>query len=122
MSVLLPAIVLYSRNMERTVKFYNRLGFQFKVEKHGEGPRHYACECGGIILELYPRSGQVGETSRMRAMDCRIVVPVESLQVTLKTVSRLSKVVLSPREDGAYYTALIEDPDGRHVLLREKQG
>ena len=37
------AIVLYSPDMEKLVKFYSRLGFQFKKEKHGSEHEHLDC-------------------------------------------------------------------------------
>lgn len=51
----LKTLVLYSPRMEVVRDFYNRLGVNFKEEKHGQGPKHYAGMLrGNIVLEIYP--------------------------------------------------------------------
>src|SRR3989344_2134514 len=52
----LTGMVLHSPNLERMVSFYQGiLGAEFKEEKHGDGPLHYACEYGkNELLEIYP--------------------------------------------------------------------
>lgn len=122
MYTISPAIALYSPNMEKVVKFYSRLGLEFKKGKHDQGPEHYACEFGGLTLEIYPRLSRVSEPDRLRAMDYRIILPVENMTESLRSVSRLSKKLVSPRKTDLGMSALVEDPDGRHVLLIEYQG
>ena len=121
MRKITPAIVLYSPDMEKLVKFYSRLGFQFKKEKHGSGPEHFACGFDGMAIEIYPRSGRVSDTDRLRAMDYRMVIPVEDMTEALRCVSRLSKKLVSSKKTEIGMSALIEDPDGRYVLLIEHQ-
>lgn len=121
MSVLSPAIVFYSSDMEEVVHFYRLLGVIFEKEKHDDGPIHYACGLGGLTIEIYPRKGRVPHSDRLRAIDYRIVLPVENLEATLKSIRHLIEELVSPRETIKGKSTLITDPDGRHILLIEKQ-
>jgi hypothetical protein len=48
-------IILDCWNIEITKDFYEKAGFQFVKEKHGDGPEHYATQLeGGFVFELYP--------------------------------------------------------------------
>ncbi len=46
--------VIRTGDMEGTRRFYEALGLAFVEEQHGDGPRHYACERNGCVLEIYP--------------------------------------------------------------------
>ena len=50
--VLLSLIVLRSADAARTRRFYESLGLHFSVEQHEKGVLHYACEMGGLVLEM----------------------------------------------------------------------
>jgi hypothetical protein len=50
----LNLIVLYTTDLVGAVRFYEMLGLTFTRHRHGNGPEHYACESGPIVLELYP--------------------------------------------------------------------
>ena len=51
---MLSLIVLRSADAARTRRFYETLGLHFAVEQHEKGVLHYACEVGGLVLEIYP--------------------------------------------------------------------
>ena len=53
-STRLRTLVLRCQDIDRTQIFYSALGLQFEFEQHGNGPGHYSCDLGGIVLELYP--------------------------------------------------------------------
>jgi len=40
------------------LKFFTALGLVFESEQHGRGPKHYACQRGGQVFELYPAPKQ----------------------------------------------------------------
>jgi hypothetical protein len=42
-SLVLSLVVIRSANLERAKAFYSLLGVQLQVEKHGNGPKHRAC-------------------------------------------------------------------------------
>lgn len=51
----LNLIVLYCKDLEKSINFYAMLGLTFIKEQHGNGIVHYSCDVNGIILELYPK-------------------------------------------------------------------
>lgn len=51
----MSVLVLRNEDKEKLLEFFQGLGLQFVIEKHGDGPEHYACEYNGYVLELYPR-------------------------------------------------------------------
>jgi lactoylglutathione lyase len=57
-------VVLRCADIERSRVFYEALGFQLVAEQHGTGAKHYACDVGGVTLELYPSAGK--STSGLR--------------------------------------------------------
>ena len=50
----LSLVVLRCRDLEASRAFYELLELSFVEEKHGAGPKHYSCQLGGTVLELYP--------------------------------------------------------------------
>ncbi|MEL6673725.1 MAG: hypothetical protein AAFR61_16080 [Bacteroidota bacterium] len=50
-------MVLRTPQLEILKDFYAQLGFEFIAHQHGKGPRHYAAESGGLVLEIYPLDG-----------------------------------------------------------------
>lgn len=48
--------VIRSAKPDLLMVFFHRLGLQFKREKHGDGPEHWACQVGDAVLEIYPRA------------------------------------------------------------------
>src|SRR4051812_32904472 len=54
----LALVVLRCKDLEASKNSYASLGMRLCEEKHGNGPKHYACDLGGLVLELYP--GQSG--------------------------------------------------------------
>jgi lactoylglutathione lyase len=51
-------IVLKSRDIDATMKFYEFLGLHFTEEKHVDGPRHYSSVIDDVVLEIYPARQQ----------------------------------------------------------------
>jgi catechol 2,3-dioxygenase-like lactoylglutathione lyase family enzyme len=54
MAPSLNLLVLRCSDLEASRTFYEHLGFTFAEHVHGTGPRHYAAEMPGFVLELYP--------------------------------------------------------------------
>lgn len=114
MTVTLNLLVLRCRDMEASKVFYSELGVEFRSERHGAGPQHYAAELGSFVLELYPlRKSDNLDNSRLgfsygcladvsanvRAANIPIVDPVQSLNGRLVLV--------------------VQDPDGRKIELSQ---
>jgi lactoylglutathione lyase len=112
----LQLIVLRAAEIDRTVRFYEALGLQFTQEQHGSGPVHYACELGGIVLEIYPAKQEHafrGATGSMMMLGFQ----VDSLPSVLEALAGLG--VSAPAEHSTTSRALVEDPDGRAVEIRQ---
>jgi len=60
----LAYVVLRCADLERSRGFYEALGLRLSAEQHGKGPKHYASNVGGVVLELYPLAGNL--TSGLR--------------------------------------------------------
>jgi hypothetical protein len=58
-------IVLRCTDLEMASVFYRALGLTLTPEKHGDGPNHFSCTLGDIVVELYP-TGRQGGTSGLR--------------------------------------------------------
>ena len=50
--------VLRVEDIEKMKTFMESFGLTFVLEQHGDGPEHYACECEGKVLEIYPRKNR----------------------------------------------------------------
>jgi len=61
----LSLLVIRCQDLEISHLFYANLGFKFKEEKHGDGPRHYAAEADGFVFELYPTNEWVCDNLRL---------------------------------------------------------
>lgn len=106
--IWLEGIVLHSSDIHQLRSFYeNLLGVQFKEEKHGDGPKHYACSLeNGFLMELYPLK------ARVLPPDPSLIFNVHNLETTLE------RMKLPPEKIVALdYGARIADPDGRKIIL-----
>ncbi len=112
---LLSLVVLRSLDMENTIRFYQALGLNFVVEKHGNTPKHYACKLGSMVLEIYPVVNEAStDTTRLgfyvSKLD-KIVTQLEKIGVVVRQ---------SPKFTQWGYSAVVQDPDGRSIELTEK--
>lgn len=47
-------LVVKTALMYEVVAFFHGMGLDFKEEKHGKGPTHFALEMNGRVFEIYP--------------------------------------------------------------------
>lgn len=112
----LQFLVLRSTRAEKVLAFYGALGLEFTAEKHGNGPSHYACELGGLVLEIYPR--RPGEMDAMQdgvILGLRVASVEDSLAELAAGFS--NSPLVGPPGAGRLLTANLRDPDGRTVIL-----
>lgn len=109
---MIAHLVLRVADIERSRSFYSALGFEFVEEKHGEGPRHYACEEGSTVLELYPQGGRSPGAIRLG-------LHVESACLAETELRELGRLDIVGR-DAATQTLTIRDPDGNTIDLVER--
>ena len=105
-------IVLRTPKLEDMKSFYSVLGAQFQIERHGNGPEHYAANLGDLVLELYPVLD-----GAMPDAGLRLGLEVENIGETLRSLGESA----APRQTQWGLRALVRDPDGRTVELLQSQ-
>ncbi|MFO0689834.1 MAG: VOC family protein [Myxococcota bacterium] len=111
-----PLIVIRSSNPRSLAGFYRALGIDLTEEKHGSGPTHYACEMNDSVFEIYP----LGKKSQPTT-GARLAFDVGSLHDALARIHAIGDVAIleSPHESSRGRTAVIADPEGHRIELRE---
>lgn len=105
-------VVLRCAELARSRRFYEALGLRFEEEQHGRGPPHLSANLGGVVLELYPASTK-------STAGLRFGLRVPSLAVVLDALARVGEGAVIRIGDEAPRSALLRDPDGHEVELRE---
>lgn len=105
---MLNLIVIYVKDIEKTVSFYNIFDLIFEKEKHGSGVEHYAYEKNGIVFEIYPENNNLKSNTSLK-----LGFKVDSIE-KIKNRLNILDVKYSELLDGIK----VEDPDGRTVFLR----
>jgi lactoylglutathione lyase len=114
--VRLNLVVLRSTDLDRAARFYGLLGINFAREKHGSGPEHLASKLGEVVLEIYP-DVSAGQDPRVR-----IGFDVPSVEDAIKKIRENGSVVLTPPKESPWgLRAVVADPDGHRVELRERK-
>jgi catechol 2,3-dioxygenase-like lactoylglutathione lyase family enzyme len=115
----LNLLVLRASDLEKSLAFYRALGLKFVQEQHGSGPVHYACDTGGMVIELYP--GEAGSAPDRKSGGATMIgFSVPALDETLKALADLGYAPLSPPKQSAWgRRASVLDPDGRAVDISE---
>ena len=102
----LTLLVLYVADLEQSLRFYSALGIAFTAEKHGAGPRHYAAEVGGAVLELYPSDDRPHTRTRLG-------LRVNDLDATRIALAAAEFDMPAPRRG----RCVVRDQDGNVVEL-----
>ncbi len=110
--VKITLLVLRCKDVELSRTFYEAMGLQFTPEQHGSGPRHYATQIAGVVIELYPQSGR-------DSSGVRLGFEVPDLCATLAAVRAVGGSVLRFSEDAQPPSALVADPDGHKIDLTQ---
>lgn len=110
-------IVLKTAQSEKLAKFYGQLGIKFDQHRHGNGPLHFAAQVNGITFEIYPLPKDVNIADNT----LRLGFGVTSLDQLIENLKKQAiKVIKDPTITEWGYQALIEDPDGRKIELRDE--
>jgi lactoylglutathione lyase len=105
----LSYVVLRCGDLARSLRFYEAMGLQLVPEKHGSGLKHYSCDVGGMILELYPFAG--ASTSGLRL---GLIVPdLDRVAESLRSEG----AAVTLRESGGTAAVTVTDPDGHQIEL-----
>jgi lactoylglutathione lyase len=110
--ITLNLVVLRSRDLERAVAFYSKLGLRFVKHRHGNGPEHFAAEWPGGVFELYPLSADSPPTT-----GTRVGFRVNSVDAALAALQDQVAVVTPAKDSEWGRRAVVADPDGHRVEL-----
>ena len=103
----LSLLVVYSDDLERASRFYRVLGLDLVAEQHGKGPRHFSCQVGPTLFELYP----AGE--RQTSGTLRFGLAVSDVD---------SVVSIAAEHGGSIVTAAVDSPWGRRAVVADPDG
>lgn len=102
----LSYLVLRCSNLGASRAWFEALGFQLSVERHGSGPEHYSLELGSVVLELYPSGSQSTSGARL---GLKVSGPVAASNAALKLGGKL---ISSDAK-----SVVLRDPDGHTFEL-----
>jgi catechol 2,3-dioxygenase-like lactoylglutathione lyase family enzyme len=112
----LNLLVLRCRDVEVTRRFYEKLGLGFTEERHGAGPRHYAWEKDGVVLELYPTTaGQSPDNIRLGFSTPLLADVFGAIRHDAEVT-----VLKPPYTTADRLIVLLQDPDGRKVEISQQ--
>jgi lactoylglutathione lyase len=118
----LSSLVLFTGHMEQTRAFYRAVGLTLDDEDHGDGPRHYATDLGGVHFALFDAGPPSGRAPQWREPGSSFPgFYVASLDDAVAALAAQGAPVLTahqPRDWGC--RAVIEDPDGRPVEINQR--
>lgn len=115
MTAALSLVVIRARDIETSRKFYETLGLDFVREQHGSDPEHYACEQGGMVMEIYPERESDGDASRTM-----LGFAVTDLEETLRRLEAENLHQGEIRRATSQPVATLTDPYGYAIRLMQK--
>jgi len=110
----LSLLVVRVSDLETSRAWYERLGFVFSEERHGDGPVHYAAAEANFVFELYPESASNPVSSAVRLGFC-----VRDVRAIIETEIPSESVVARPDTKDGRFGAVLVDPDGIKVEIHE---
>ena len=109
----LNLVVIRARDIQVAKTFYELIGLQFELHRHGNGPEHFACEWESRVFEIYPTQESSAETRIGFAVDA-----VDSITRSLRDAGH--EILSEPRDSPWGRRAVVRDPDGHCVELTSK--
>lgn len=116
LSTQLNLLVIRCQDIHRSKKFYELLGFEFELHRHGNGPEHYSTTNSETVFELYSHRGSQPSTSAVR-FGFRISTLDEHFQLLVDAGGQL---VSSPKDSEWGRRAVLKDLDGHTIELIEQ--
>ena len=107
----LNLIVIRSNDMGAAKRFYELIGLQFELHKHGDGAEHFACESEEFVFEIYPETGE-------STAGVRIGFSVSDVDGLVESLSEAGHMInVMPKDSPWGRRAVVRDPDGHRVEL-----
>ena len=109
--------VIRSKDIHTSVKFYEKIGLNFELHIHGNGPQHYATMGTDVTFEIYPTSEKFPVTN-----GTRIGFEVDSCYEISTALENLGyKVLTKPTDSPWGVRSVLIDPDDHRVELTSNQ-
>ncbi len=112
--------VIYVRDLQRTKRFYEALGYALQEEQHGNGPLHYSVDFGTYLWEFYPAKNTAAATQPSEHR--RLFIDTADFETVLK----LCGLMNLDRDPVTHYdkerllrSMAVEDPDGWRINICE---
>ena len=113
----LSLLVLKTREVEKLRVFYRAIGIELVEERHGNGPRHYSGQTGGVLLEIYPLP--FGDTAADTTT--RLGFSVDAIDNVVESLQAIDATIVAPPQLTEWgLRAVVRDPDGRAVELYQR--
>jgi catechol 2,3-dioxygenase-like lactoylglutathione lyase family enzyme len=112
----LGLLVLRAADPAGLAGMYSALGMTFSPEQHGKGPLHYAADCAGTVIEIYPLTPADERTS-----STRLGFNVASIHAVHPALEAAGAVLVCPVKSSPWgKRAVFRDPAGHLFELLEK--
>jgi len=110
-------VVIKTNQPESLVSFYEQIGFTFNNHRHGNGPLHFAAELQNFVFEIYPLPNGINTPDNTT----RLGFTISNLDTVLEKLKMHgARVNKEPMITEWGYQAVVEDPDGRKIELKEE--
>lgn len=120
----LNLVVLHGVDLEQSRLFYESLlGVTLTAEQHDRGPVHFSAVLGDVVLELYPRRHQRGDTATSSTPPTPVTIGfcVPAIAEALQRL-KAAGFAVPTGETAAKSEAgrvRLSDPDGHRLFLTE---
>jgi lactoylglutathione lyase len=115
--IQLNLVVVRSRDINRSVLFYQKLGLDFVKHQHGSGLEHFASEGILVTFEIYPCTSEESITT-----STRLGFQVDSVDDIVQELEQSGTAIISSPKDSPWgRRAIVVDPDGHKIELTSSQ-
>ncbi len=109
----LNLLVLRVVDASALASFYTKLGFTFKLHKHGQGVEHFCSDESELVLEIYPVASEESTTAGLR-LGFRVAA-VDTQHAALLAAG--AKELRAPSDSEWGRRSVLEDPAGHKIEL-----
>lgn len=120
-------ILISSRDPARLIEFYKKIGFDLKMEDHGQG-LHAECEFGGVHFAIWGMDARVrsfiwGKDDQSAGSNITFSLNVPALEETHKKLAGEGIVFEAPPTPLPFggVLAILKDPDGNRIIMMRWQ-
>jgi lactoylglutathione lyase len=111
--IQLNLVVVRSRDINKSVLFYQTLGLDFVKHQYGSGLEHFASEGSLVTFEIYPCTSEASITTATR-----LGFQVDSVDDIVQELEKSGAAIISAPKDSPWgRRAIVMDTDGHKIEL-----